>query len=312
MHFKLVYGNHGEHPIHTIDLLLLIKYSLESLGHVVDLEKLMTPGKTNILVEFFSYDFLEVYKDFHQTPNTEFIIVASEILTGSTFNKFRTFEEESSDHYDNERYWKKRFTTFSKAIQLARAIWVLSDTQTKAYRQTFSETPAFYLPHGYVDQLEMVQHKPDEYKDIDVLFTGSKTAYRREVIDKIRALGLRAVFSPPNLRFPVREDTVARAKLAVNIRQNSEWPYPSNSRFHYHITNSSLLLSETCEESCDLSRYVSFCDSSDLPLECLNIIKTNNYQQKAAGILERFKAEMPMRPLMEALLDATYGAARKA
>jgi hypothetical protein len=92
----------------------------------------------------------------------------------------------------------------------------------------------------------------------------------------------------------------------LNLKQSAEWKYPSNSRFHYHIINSSLLVSETCEESCDLSKYVIEAPSDQLFQVCDTLISGNRYQAEAAERLEQFRAEMPMKRLASFLLDATY------
>jgi len=307
MEFKLVYGNHGKDPVQVYETLLLIKFGLESLGHKADLEHNLSPGKTNILIESFSYDFLEVYKEFSTTPGTEYIIVATEFLTGDTFNQFGEPRPEGDDlpHYENPRYWRKRHRTFVEASQRARAVWHLSASQTGVYRHGLGLEHVHYLPHGHVAQLERVHHQSHEHKDIDVLFTGTPTAYRDQVLSDLRVRGLAVRFSLPRSAVQ-REDLVGRSKVAVNIRQSAEWKYPSNSRYHYHITNSSLLVSERCDETCDLSPYVVEAEAGRLFEACDALTSGTRYRREARERLERFRAEMPMRPLMSDLLDASY------
>jgi hypothetical protein len=307
MEFKLVYGNHGKDPVQVYETLLLIKFGLESLGHKADLEHNLSPGKTNILIESFSYDFLEVFREFSKTPGTDYIIVATEYLTGETFNQFgKPIEErDNMPHYENPRYWRKRYKTFLEANKYCRAVWHLSESQVQTYRQELGLKHVHYLPHGHVSQLERVHHQINQHKDIDVLFTGTPTAYRDQVISDLRRKGLSVKFSLPRSSVQ-REDLVGRAKLALNIKQSAEWKYPSNSRFHYHITNSSLVVSEKCEESCDLSKYVVETTSDHIFQVCDALISEDRYQAEATTRLEQFRTEMPMKRLASALLDSSY------
>lgn len=312
MEFKLVYGNHGKDPVHVYETLLLIKYGLMSLGHKADLEHNITPGKTNIILENFTYDFLEVYREFASVPGTEYILVATEFLTGETFNQFSPPSEECDEtqHYENPRYWRKRYRTFVEAAKYACAIWHLSRPQAPLYRELLGRDTVFYLPHGHVPQLERVHHHPDAYKDIDVLFTGTRTAYRDQVLAGLRKQGLAVEFSLPRGSVQ-REDLVARSRIALNVRQSGEWKYPSNSRFHYHISNLSLLVSERCEESCDLSAYVIEAETDQLFEVCDSLISEQRYLSEAKDRLERFRIEMPMSKLMEPLVEASCVSAIK-
>lgn len=305
MEFKLVYGNHGKDPVHVYETLLLIKYGLIALGHKADLEHNLSPGKTNIILECFTFDFLDVYKEFAATPGTRYILVATEFLTGETFNQFGPPQEEREDmsHYENPRYWRKRYKTFLEASQYASAVWHLSQSQAEVYLGWLDGVRVQYLPHGHVPQLERVFHYPENMKDIDVLFTGTPTAYRKEVLAGLQAQGLAVKFSLPRSSVQ-REDLVARSRIALNIRQSIDWKYPSNSRFHYHISNLSLLVSERCEESCDLSGYVIETEPEQLYETCTGLIEDRKYEVEARLRLERFREEMPMHRLLEPIVEA--------
>lgn len=308
MQFKLVYGNHGKDPFHIMDTLLLVKLGLESLGHKADLEAQMTPGRTNILLECFNYDFVEAMKDVAATPGTEFIIIGTEFATGQTFNDFKETGDdagEADSHYDLPHYWKKRFRTFLLAQQRARAIWHLAEDQVEPFRRATQHEHVHYLPHGYVDGFARVRQKPAEHKDFDAIFTGTLTRYRHALVQQLEARGVRTLATKP-LNFVQREDLVARARIGLNMRLNERWRYPSNSRYHFHLSNESLLVSEHCELKCDLSPYVVEAGPDDFVERCLEMLAGDRWQREARARTERFMAAMPMPRLMERLLDATY------
>lgn len=304
MKFKLVYGNHNDY-VQLFDTLRLIKCSLESCGHEVDLEKNMTPGCVNILIDNFTYDFIEVMKEFKFISGTDFILVATEYVTGKTFNDFNRSSGEKDIGYSTLRHWEKRYKTFEKASEMAMAIWHLSESQVEPYKVGFEKEKVFYLPHGYLSSLESIKHKKDNYKDIDVIFTGSLTPYRENVLSNISNEGLNVKIMPISTPNFFRDDMVGRAKVAINIRQSDSWSFPSNSRFHYHLINQSFLVSETCSEECDLSTYVEDVEAQSLPEYCRYIVHEKKYTDKAVKNYERFKSAMPMKLLAQALIDST-------
>jgi len=307
MEFKLVYGNHGKDPFHIMDTLLLVKLGLESLGYKADLEAQMTPGKTNIMLECFTYDFVEAMKEVGKTPGTEFIIIATEFSTGETFNDFSSADEEPAldSHYDIPQYWKKRFRTFLIAQEQAQAIWHLAASQIEPFRKATGNPHVHYLPHGYVDGFARVRHKTETHKDIDAIFTGTLTRHRHALIRQLEQRGIHVVATKP-VNFVQREDLVARSKIGLNIKQTNNWLYPSNSRYHFHLSNDSVLVSEHCDTKCDLSPYVVEADAGRFADRCHELLSNGTWHREGPARRERFMEEMPMTRLMEQLLDATY------
>lgn len=310
MDFKLVYGNHGRDPFHIMDTLLLIKLSLEALGHKADLEERMIPGKVNIMLECFTYDFVEAMKEARKTPSTEFIIVATEFVTGKSFNNFNSGDSESArnSHYDVPEYWRKRFRTFLIAQEMTRAVWHLAESQLTPFMEATGNSNVFYLPHGYVDGFARVRHKLAQHKDIDAIFTGTLTDHRNTLIRDLAKRGINAVATKP-LSFVLREDLIARAKIGLNIRQTDSWQHPSNSRYHYHLSNDSLLLSEQTPVSCDLSPYIVEVPQENFVERCCQILADGQWANEARIRREQFMDDMPMLVLMKRLLDTTYSQA---
>lgn len=310
MEFKLVYGNHGRNPFHIMDVLLLVRFSLEALGHKADLEEQIIPGKTNILIECFTAEYAAAMQETKQVTGTEYIIIATEFLTGQTFNDFHADSEQAppsqiSSHYDNDNYWRKRFGAFSSIQPEARALWHLGDNQVEPFRTATQHPRVHYLPHGYIEGFARVRHKAKEHKDIDAIFTGHLTDHRCQLITELKRQGINALATQP-LNFPQREDLVARSKIALNLKQNASWRYPSNSRYHYHLSNGSFLVSEHCAEACDLSPYVKVAAAGQLAEICHDILAAGNWQSQARQHKERFMTERPMTRLMQDLLDTTY------
>jgi hypothetical protein len=290
MHFKLIYENHWNFGIHVADTLLMLKYALEAEGHGADIEKNMVPGFCNIVLENFSDEFVQAAEQVCSAHDqTCFIIVATEFLIDGVFNQFkRDAQALNTSHYDNAAYWQKRYDNFLKMLPLTSAIWHLSEQQVGVYKAGLKREDIYYLPHIYSDRLYTVRHRPDDQKDIDFVFTGTLTDYRKKVLYQLETKGYKVV-ALPILTAPFhREDIIARSKVALNIKQYPEWQHPSNSRFYYHIMNRSMLVSESTFYECDLSAFIDIAEES-LVETCIARLAQGSYTRIAETRAQQLK-----------------------
>ncbi|MCB1775983.1 MAG: glycosyltransferase [Candidatus Competibacteraceae bacterium] len=307
---KIIYENHGA-GIHTADTLSMICQGLELAGYRADIEKELAPGHLNILLENFTDEFTERVLKLADT-GTDFIIVATEFLTGNTFNDFResSFGLPRDVHYDNLAYWVKRHHNFQRLSERALAVWHLSEHQVPVYRQALPGCRVEYLPHGYIAAFRRVVMRPDADRDIDFLFTGSLTPYRRRILSALEKQGYRVHAAPAMTAHFHREQLLARTRIALNLRQHAQWLHPSNSRFHYHLNNASLLLTERCHYSCDLDAYVEH--SSDIVNEAIMSLSCGHFSERAESALARFAKARPMGHLMASLMETSLTAEKLA
>lgn len=86
----LVYGNHGHAPHQIEDYQTMIEDAFQDSGVRVRHSLDPVPGVLNIFLEFFIDEgyVLRMLEAKERDPNTEFICVGSEIVTGKTFNHF--------------------------------------------------------------------------------------------------------------------------------------------------------------------------------------------------------------------------------
>lgn len=303
MHFKLVYENHGNFGLHISDHFLYLKYALESLGHRADIEYEFCPGEFNIVMECFNDQFTEKVERLW-SPGTEMIIVATEFLTGDTFNNIYQEEQSSTNRNDqNQRkdFWSMRYKNFIRLLPRCKAIWHFSDQQTPIYQQAFPNIPVHYLPFSYCEAFATVKHRPDSEKDIDVLFTGTLTTERMVILDELRDAGLKVkssiLFTAPFHR----DDLIARSKLIINIKQHPKWQHESVGRLFYHLSNASLLITETCKFQCDLHQFVI--EKKRNWLETIQEqLNTGNYCERGSSAAQQFMREKPAAVIMEPLL----------
>ncbi|MBT5230141.1 MAG: hypothetical protein HOM11_07675 [Methylococcales bacterium] len=309
MKFKLIYENHGNFGLHIGDYFLYLKYVLQSLGHTADIEHAFCPGETNIILEYFNDKFTDkVEKEW--TKDTRIIVIATEFLTNGTFNNIYQEEAATRDKADqnqHKEFWQMRYNNFVKLLPKFNAIWHVADQPATAYKHYFSNTFVDYMPHCFTSDFHTVKHRPDTDKDIDVLFTGTLTKHRKEVLETLKNSGLNVVSSTLFTAPFHRDDLISRSKLVLNIKQHPNWLHESVTRLYYHITNDSLLITDQCQYPTDLNPYVI--TRSDSWVNTIqHTLNTGDITQRAVSLRKKMACERPPEkyflPLLTKTLDA--------
>lgn len=301
MRFKIVYGNHGHSGINVADVMLLLQYGLESIGHTADIERDICPGEINIIQENFTDEYVEKIENLAQ-QGTRFIVLATEYLIDGSFNKFDVTSDKS--YYSDRDHWLHRFNNFLKVEKLSLGVWHLCAEAVSSYREFLGHERVNYLPHHYLEQFNRVQHRADEDKDIDFLFTGAMTDYRKGMLNALQSKGYKIAYSNYYTAPFHRENLLARSKIALNIRQFSEWPHPSPSRYYYHIMNDSMMITEACDYEADIQQYVFTAPRGEFVEYCESMLAASNFTGRALDRRMAFKQALPMEASMRALNDA--------
>ena len=220
-------------------------------------------GRCNVIVESFEENDWAIMRNM-KAQGSEWIILATEYVTGDTFNHFP--ELVGAQQYEDRAHWKERFERFVQCAEYCRAIWLAMDTpeQLEAYRAIVPpHVPVLPLPVPFCPKLYDAV-KPMA-KDIDVLFTGTTTPHRMAILSALtphaRVFGTR--YMPEYLR----REFVARSFINLSLRQSPGWPYPSLLRFWYLLNQGALVVGERCPVPCGLDPYVVQADTSVLPTE---------------------------------------------
>ncbi len=303
MHFKLVYENHGNFGLHVGDYFIYLKYALESVGHRADIEYAFAPGYMNIMLECFN-DMVTEKIESSWTAGTGLIVIATEFLTGMTFNDIYLEDNASrlqSDHNQRHDVWQMRYNNFVSLLPRMTAVWHVAEQQQIVYQEAFPTTLVDYMPHGYIEQFATVKNRTDLHKDIDVLFTGTMTSYRKNILQSLSDAGLQVMSSILFTAPFHREDLVARSKLVLNIKQHPDWKHESVTRLYYHISNDSLLMTDRCRHQSDLFPYVIE-RKGEWVAAVKQVLNKGDFTDRAKAARERFSKERPVLKLIAPLL----------
>jgi hypothetical protein len=300
--FNQPYQYHGEAP-KIDDAVNYLRAALENVGHICNISPFFDKRAVNIVIEYFPDEAVEAIGD-QIKSGTRFIVVAPEIVTGSTFNDFGVAEEDQSSYSNSHRsVWDWRFKNFLKVAEMCRCVWCFTPQQLEGYTTVIPRSWLRLIPIGFVEGYASAELRPDREKDIDFLFSGTITSRRNRILQHFDVPGirvLRLLIQTPDF---VRDNAAARAKISLGIKHFDEWKYPSLLRHYYHLMNQSIIVSEACPIPCILDPFTIVIDPDRFVPGCFEELRSGNFAERAKANLQRFRDEYPLAPLFRELLD---------
>lgn len=298
MRFSVHTGNHNNSN-GIGDTVTFLRNALRDCGHVASISPSIHVDQVNVLMEHFVDEpTLRSLIQGH-VAGARYILIGTEPIINGTFNGGI---DSSHWHYSNAKYWNLRFEGFKAAASLADAIWVLAESMLPAYQALFPHLPVRFLPHGWVSGFASVDHRPEEERDIDFFFSGSLTDHRKKILGEL-ARTSRVIYQAPDTPDYLRMDYQSRTKVCLSLRLSERNDIPSVSRMHYHLQNRNFLVHEAYALPSPLDPYVLSSSAGDLVPWALAALSLPDRDLIAAGVHDRFKAEMPMSRLLPPLLD---------
>jgi hypothetical protein len=237
------------------EVLFLLKNSLLSLGHdCVIKPNSLAKDRTNIIVGYHLMKFGDFLKDYRYIPYQ-----LEQLDSGNPW------------YTDNVR----------KILEHAYDVWDFSDINIAFLKELGID--AKYLPPGYHDSLEIIEHA--EKRDIDVLFYGSINQRRKELLEKLSSRCsvkvLQGVFGEE------RDELIGRSRIVLNMHY-----YPTrileSVRISFLLNNRCFIITEDSDDmpykSVDLvaARYrklIDTCISYIRQPDEMERIRTENYEQ---------------------------------
>lgn len=297
MNFNIVYGNHGGNPA-VEDYLTLLRLTVEAAGHSAHFGEGLEVDHVNLILELFSPMNWAAFREVHEA-GIEYIIVATEMITGGTFN---ALDFRGVHHYSNTTCWKERYDAFLLWSQHAKAIWLATSDkrQLDVYREK-TGTPTCELRMPFFKDFHPLEHRT---KDIDVFFSGSPTDYRKGVINHIRRSANVMHIGGYAARF-IRDDYLSRSRVTLDIRLCKEYEQLSQMRVWYQLMNRCPVIAERPKLDAYLSPYVMQTTAEDMPTVCEYVL-ASDYQRHFAGMFEKFQDETDAKKESSRIMEETF------
>ena len=204
-----------------LEVAQLLGASLESLGHTCPLRmNWVEPGAVNIVI---GYHFLgpEHIESFSHAP-----CIFYQLEQLSVHEGWLTADRE-------------------RVLRTASRIWDYSE-ENVAFLRANGFTNVSYLPLGYHPALRRIRHRPEEEKDVDVLFYGARNERRGAVLSQIRKrCRLRTLFGD---YAQARDEWIARSRVVLNVHFY-EMKVSEQVRLSYLLNNECFVISEESDLS---------------------------------------------------------------
>jgi hypothetical protein len=286
---NLITTNHSQ-GIHVQDQFEYLYNGFSSIGanvrYSVDKWEI---GEINIILENFSEDsFTEsIINIKKQDLKGRLILVVTELIKEGSFNSSNSTKN-STDHYDNKDYWLKRYNNFIKVLPYVNGIACVSETLHLEYSKLFKNT--FYLPLCHYQPARKINIRKPSECDIDILFSGTNTNYRNEIIEKIRSKGYNALNINVIPEY-IRNDYCERTRLYLGLKLSSETDLLSKFRAHFVLVNSIQHVFEKVNQSTDLDAYIKFAPEGIELIDYLDEVLTKDklYRQESNDNFIKFK-----------------------
>jgi hypothetical protein len=301
MRFCVSYGNHGN-GVHVEDIVVHIRNALRAGGQEAHLLPNLLRDGVNVVLECFTPRQASQIRQLREGTKARFVVVVSEFTDGKTFNPHIT---SGKGHYVDLAMWKQRFEAFVDVASRAEAIWTLSGYQVPQYRKLFPDKPVLPFPVGFDPFFAPPRLTPPESRDIDLLFTGNETPYRKEMIDRLSekyCVTSCSVFTLTASRI----DMINRAKASLHLNLAKEQSYTSIMRHHFLVMNASPVLSERAEFPGELDDFVTHLNGVTFAADAGDYLASGRWRNAGQEAYERYRENRPLGPLVKGLLAESF------
>ena len=210
------------------DFCRLVCYSLETLGHTCTMGcNQIEPERINIIFGGHTLGTVEHVDTI--AGSCQYIALQHEILNPDGINLSR-----------NQQHFEQVYLPF---LRRSLAVWE-GIPRNLAPLQKLGIKTAFFRG-GYHPAMEEVRPKLE--RDIDFLFYGSITPYRRAMLERLSERG-HLVIAVFDSRATYRNDLIGRAKVNLAPVQGPGMEHFAYGRVCYLLNNQSLVVVQRCED----------------------------------------------------------------
>ena len=298
MNINIVQVTNKSNPLMSVmyylchDLVRSLIFSLEDLGHNVIFQKdIFHPTWLNIVVTGFNTDprTLERLK----INNIKYIVYQAEIFSNMGLN---------NDNPDLVKEYLMVQEQYLELLKSAIHVW-----DCFKFNQVFLKQRGIkssFIRHGYHPGLEGREKKQN--LDVDVVFFGSFTDYRKQILKRLYSEGLNMKilnFEPPTMR----DDALRRAKVNLSIRANpTTMAHLPHSRIMTGLYFHTMTVSDPVYGQEWLHPMMDIVSTEDITSYVTEIIKDGSYKTKSDEYSQMYRQHLMtdiMSLLMEELQD---------
>ncbi|MBF0396168.1 MAG: hypothetical protein HQK78_05310 [Desulfobacterales bacterium] len=267
-----------------------LEAGLKELGYkVTSSDTYVEPSAINVFWDCFQPGMAE--KIF--AAGVKFGIIATEIPDGIGFN------------WRNEPEWLERYSAFREVAKGASFIWTMVESTLPYYSELCTTA---YIELGFSEKL--IPKYINDIPTIDFSFFGLKTPYRESVVSRLRAYA-KVEWSDKFLSTDEVALLIAKTKINLSFKQSEKWPVPSPTRIGRLMMAKRGIAAERTEVVTRQADIVGLpSEGEDFVDFALNKLKSN-WRAKAEEVFESYRVLMPMKQIMQNVVDKTFNQFQK-
>ncbi|MDP3700022.1 MAG: hypothetical protein Q8R72_03865 [Hylemonella sp.] len=163
-------------------------------------------------------------------------------------------------------------------------------------------TNSQFLRWGFHPKMRDISHRAT--KDLDYYFFGMMSPRRKALVERINAAGFKGEVDHSCPYF-LRNDRIARAKVQLNIIQDSKYSHVNSFRICYLANNNCYILSEPEDDPAGYLKYADIADEALLIERMSAALERDRWRDFAAVAADEFET-IKMTAIMDELLDASF------
>ncbi len=266
------------------DFLLVLKYSLEDLGHDVMLSGPTLDGsRFNLVIGAYAMKPADIAGI--ARSGVQFAHVNTEVIANDTLNH----NPQKTDFLG----------AYLPSMEEGRFVWDVIMDNMPEY-ESYGVT-AHFLRWGSHPKMADIAHHQD--KELDFYFFGMLSDRRKQLLRALSEAGLKGA-AHHSCPYFVRNDRIARARVQLNLIQEDRYTHVNSFRICYLADNGCCILSESELDPAGYLKYAEVIEAADL-VERVRWYVAGPWKQRGDQARADF-AEHNMTRLMEALLDQSF------
>lgn len=267
------------------DFILVLKYSLEDLGHTVNIEGASVDASAvNLIIGayFLKSNQINQIAD----SNIKYINVNTEIIASDMLN----YNPEKVDFMG----------AYLPMIKSGIARWDVILDNIPKYEQY--QTSAHFLRWGYHPKMKDISHRNN--KDLDYYFFGMLSPRRIEILNRLKSAGLIGI-ADHSCPYFLRNDRISRAKINLNLIQDDKYSHVNSFRICYLANNNCYILSENESDPAGYLQYAEIIRPDQIVEDIFKSINSNAWKTKGDFATDLFK-KTQMNSILADLIEKTF------
>jgi hypothetical protein len=270
------------------DFILVLKFSLEDLGHDVVLAgPMVDPSRFNLLIGAYALK----AETIHQiaASGAAYAHINTEVIANDMLNH----NPEKTDFLG----------AYLPSMEQGRFVWdLLLDNMPE--HESYG-TNALFLRWGSHPRMADIEHRAN--KDLDYYFFGMLSDRRKRLLQSLKAAGLVGT-ADHSCPYFLRNDRIARAKVQLNLIQDDKYAHVNAFRICYLADNACCVLTEREHDPANYLKYTEVVDANNLAGAVREYASGSRWKERGEAAKSDF-AEHAMNAVMEELLDRSFAPA---